>query len=363
MFGRISRFVAAAMLIAGTPFPTVVQPAHAAENTNPCQLSFARYRSTAKFKDPEGWLDRQVTDQLCLGAETTGPATCYWEVKSGKINWGGGTAWRKNNAVLLCQGAFTGTARLECFNSKIAGGIPFENALFDCRSSDQPQAQLQQQPQAVGYAVKPGELGPFNLASTQSGTLLSITRDALGQAWMIEPVDGKQPPEFVRLRSLTGDNVYLNIEKGPLDASSVEPGWWSAMWIMEKTNNGFRFKNRWKQDVYIQDPSGNPVGEFALNAAALGLAGPVEGNGPDVVSQAGDGQGVELRVQNYSGQPLDIFIAYETPNPEFIETIGPMQEYKASTLPGATWYLSQNDEWVTQMSISDEPNQYFAYGR
>jgi hypothetical protein len=60
--------------------------------------------------------------------------------------------------------------------------------------------------------------------------------------WQIEHTnDG-----YIRLRNRWRGG-YLHVENGPLELGPVEPGWWSAMWTAEPAEHPFiRLKNRWR---------------------------------------------------------------------------------------------------------------------
>ncbi|WP_448657450.1 RICIN domain-containing protein [Sphingomonas sp. CJ99] len=46
--------------------------------------------------------------------------------------------------------------------------------------------------------------------------------------WFVE-----QSGKFVRIRNVAAPDRYLNIEPGSLDYGAIQPGWWSADWILE----------------------------------------------------------------------------------------------------------------------------------
>ncbi len=69
--------------------------------------------------------------------------------------------------------------------------------------------------------------------------------------WQIERV----MQNTIRLKNVSS-NTYLHNQNGPLVAGNIQAGWWSAMWITEKTDDGhIRLKNRWKE-TYIHNERG-----------------------------------------------------------------------------------------------------------
>lgn len=73
--------------------------------------------------------------------------------------------------------------------------------------------------------------------------------------WSIERVRGQ--PEFVRIRNYWKPERLLNIERGELRATPIEEGWYSAMWTIEPAEAGsVRIRNRWKPDQYLNIEGG-----------------------------------------------------------------------------------------------------------
>ncbi|MCU0870695.1 MAG: hypothetical protein MUF30_14070, partial [Burkholderiales bacterium] len=58
---------------------------------------------------------------------------------------------------------------------------------------------------------------------------------------------------FVQLKNRWKPDQYVHIENGPPTAGPIQPGWWSAMWVMENVPgaNFVRLRNRWKPDQYL----------------------------------------------------------------------------------------------------------------
>ena len=102
-----------------------------------------------------------------------------------------------------------------------------------------------------------------NIQSVWSGTFLTnnngfpglSTRDANSE-WYLEPIEGSTEVRLKHVRS----GLYLHTET---DATTpvlgpVQPGWWSAMWIMEPVtgqNEQFRLKNKYR-GTYLHSETG-----------------------------------------------------------------------------------------------------------
>ncbi|MEX2285084.1 MAG: PLAT/LH2 domain-containing protein [Gemmatimonadota bacterium] len=88
------------------------------------------------------------------------------------------------------------------------------------------------------------------LSNGDGRALVTNVSTATATTWIIEPVQGT---EFVRLKSGLGG--YLHTEGGPLEIGSIQPGWHSAMWILEPVENFVRIRNRWR-GTYIHVEQG-----------------------------------------------------------------------------------------------------------
>jgi hypothetical protein len=92
------------------------------------------------------------------------------------------------------------------------------------------------------------------------GTVITANNGALSvgaavntnnQRWQLEPVG-----TFVRIRS-AATGQHLHVERGPLELGQISPGWWSAMWSIERVGNDFvRIKNRWRENLYLNIETG-----------------------------------------------------------------------------------------------------------
>jgi hypothetical protein len=60
----------------------------------------------------------------------------------------------------------------------------------------------------------------------------TIGPEWLSARWVMEPVAGAT--NLYRIRNVWQPNLYLNNQNGALEATPVQPGWWSAMWTIER---------------------------------------------------------------------------------------------------------------------------------
>lgn len=72
--------------------------------------------------------------------------------------------------------------------------------------------------------------------------------------WVLEQEPGTS---FYRIKN-RWRNQYLQIEQGPLVCTDIQPGWWSAQWQLEPVSgtNFIRLRNRWKPDIVIHNQNG-----------------------------------------------------------------------------------------------------------
>lgn len=71
--------------------------------------------------------------------------------------------------------------------------------------------------------------------------------------WVLEKVQGTN---FVRIKN-RWTNTYIHNQNGKLEIGKITPGWWSAHWTLEKVQgtNFVRIKNRWK-GTYLHNQNG-----------------------------------------------------------------------------------------------------------
>ena len=71
-------------------------------------------------------------DRLCRGSASTEPARCFEHAMHGGVNWGGGTRWQWGNAIDLCEGSVDAARTISCFETEIAHGSSWTNAIAAC---------------------------------------------------------------------------------------------------------------------------------------------------------------------------------------------------------------------------------------
>lgn len=70
--------------------------------------------------------------RLCRGAAHAEPARCFERVMHGGVSWGGGTQWSWENAIDLCEGSQNAERTVSCFQSQMAQGRPWSQAIAAC---------------------------------------------------------------------------------------------------------------------------------------------------------------------------------------------------------------------------------------
>ncbi len=100
-----------------------------------------------------------------------------------------------------------------------------------------------------------------NQSISLAGGTLSTSPSAT-DTWLVETAT---EPEFVRLKHATTGS-YLHVEGGPLQAGTVQPGWWSAQWSLKPVEGFYQLVNRYTK-AYLHVEGG------PLVAGALGAPG------------------------------------------------------------------------------------------
>jgi hypothetical protein len=105
---------------------------------------------------------------------------------------------------------------------------------------------------------------PDEYINNQSGTpdATAIQPGWWSAQWTFErqsplPGDPAGTPVFwIHNRWMTEE--YLNIENGTVQSTPIQPGWWSARWIVERVpgNNLYRIRNVWKPDQALNNQNG-----------------------------------------------------------------------------------------------------------
>ena len=76
--------------------------------------------------------------RLCGGRPNSSnghPAACFQRVMHGGVSWGGGTRWRWENAIDLCEGVESAPHTFHCFRGQIAIGRHWRQAIDHCTQS------------------------------------------------------------------------------------------------------------------------------------------------------------------------------------------------------------------------------------
>ena len=227
---------------------------------------------------------------------------------------------------------------------------------------------------AAPAAKEPAKLlGPLSVKNQESGLLLATSNGQLtaasgggqGSGWFIEPVGERRPPEFVRLKSQATGN-YLHVQYDSPMVGQIEPGWYSAMWVMQKDGGDYAFRNRWKESEYLyMSPTGSPSsGPISVRSSAAWWSLAAASTGPSAPSPGGDRMGgdgqVSLVIQNFSRSPLDIFleVAGEL---NYVETLAANQQISLPSKAGMRWQLAQGERWVGRYTATAQPEQVVPY--
>lgn len=132
----------------------------------------------------------------------------------------------------------------------------------------------------IGYWIKPGQtisttailITPLNELPNMQVTYLAaqltpVASASIGGPEMV-PVAGQQnyppPPvapnegeNFIKLKN-NFNNMYLNNQQGPPQATNIDAGWWSAQWQIVFIPGGkwVNIKNKWKGNYLYVDQRG-----------------------------------------------------------------------------------------------------------
>lgn len=109
-------------------------PATATESASTCVNSI-QGKIAWNYHNSKTW-GKTNLDRLCSGAETSEqPGVCFNQIMHSGVNWGGGTKWKWQNALNLCQGTKNANATVSCFKNEISNKHPWPNAIKTCKSS------------------------------------------------------------------------------------------------------------------------------------------------------------------------------------------------------------------------------------
>jgi hypothetical protein len=167
-----------------------------------------------------------------------------------------------------------------------------------------------------------------------------VLRDSADQpdtTWTLETVPGDTP--YYRLRASSGG--YLNVESGKPVVGPVQPGWWSAMWMVQPLPDGYsRLISRWKAGQGLHTERGSiEIGEYGDGwLSAMWKLQPVE-----QAAQATGSQGtaaevvVGLTVNNRSSQPIDIIFYDDIGSAQRLATVSPNYAMDLKSFANITW--------------------------
>lgn len=70
--------------------------------------------------------------------------------------------------------------------------------------------------------------------------------------WILEPIDG-----YYQIKN-RWKNEFLHIQNGPIECGVIQPGWWSAQWALEPVAGTpfYRIRNRWKPEIALNNQQG-----------------------------------------------------------------------------------------------------------
>lgn len=205
------------------------------------------------------------------------------------------------------------------------------------------------------------------------GQVPSTAREAM---WRLEPVDAGHS----RISNLAQPNIYLHTQPEFLEASPMQPNWWSAMWRLDQVNvpqntqntqGGSALNNTRPANPQAQPGTGNGLTKRQQGAQSQGNL-PASGanqqaNGYGVLppppraaeaspaatpaARSPQGQSVKLFIQNRSNLDLDVFIGDDNGEPIFLITLRPNQQLEQTSPVGLVWSLAQSDVWLDAYKI------------
>ena len=117
---------------------------------------------------------------LCEGSKKPAePGKCFRTVMHGRIDWGGGTVWRWENALNLCAGTEDAVATVDCFRGRIRQGKSWRGAIDACKRT----VSLSQDTLSGQFTFEPPQGMPPRLAGdTRLTSLRGNTRCQWGSA-------------------------------------------------------------------------------------------------------------------------------------------------------------------------------------
>ena len=195
--------------------------------------------------------------------------------------------------------------------------------------------------------------------------------------WMLERVDD----EFVRIKNMARPDVFLHAQNETLQASAIEPNWWSAMWKIEnipapaqvsanRNNAGQNNTAQSGDNITRGKLPARPKLRSNRNQQATLNQGQANSSAPQANSPAPRnrlklkriktsslGQRVKLHIQNRSNGRLRIFTDDTQGEQVLIATLNPGEEMQENSPIGQVWRLAQNNEWLDTYKIEGSPNE------
>lgn len=83
------------------------------------------------YKNSKKWAQGNL-NRLCKGANNAAPSRCFQRVMHGKVNYGGGSKWKWENAIDLCEQSTNANQTINCFKGKIRAGLKWKQAIAKC---------------------------------------------------------------------------------------------------------------------------------------------------------------------------------------------------------------------------------------
>jgi hypothetical protein len=83
------------------------------------------------YKGNKKWAGNNL-NRLCKNSRNAAPAQCFRRVMHGKVNYGGGTQWKWQNAIDLCEQSVNANRTVSCFKKQIKTGKNWKSAIAKC---------------------------------------------------------------------------------------------------------------------------------------------------------------------------------------------------------------------------------------
>lgn len=188
----------------------------------------------------------------------------------------------------------------------------------------------------------------FNGDALSVGPIAPGAREAM---WQLERVDAG----FWRIANVARPDIYLHTQQLFLEASPMQPNWWSAMWkvdqinvpVMARRSTSVGQSGNTGQQVQgglqNQTPSQNAYGQVPPP--------PASGNRATPTANQPTGATVRLYIQNRSNADLDVFVDDDNGEQVFLATLQPNQQLQQDSPVGLVWRLAQANNWQSVYQI------------